>query len=220
MLHEFFDYGLYCETHKNDHINTQYVRAQAFLTLPLPLGSISSDPGPHLTCFSIYETMDPSRLQRFCQSPHLRFKLATKMLNIQPKTGGNERRYSEKPYENHETWDEFPSFWLQRRSNFLSYDESSDSGTSADGENDNSGDKDDHHQSDRATSLATPSTAQLPRGSANDGSEIKRNLSYEDGPATKKKTSPDPNTNGADGWPKLMILGCGQFEGWNQNDWR
>lgn len=197
MLHESFDYDLYSETLETDHINTHYVRAQAFLTLPLPLGSISSNPGPHLTCFSIYETMDPSRLQRFCQSPLQRFKLATKMLNIQPNTGGNKRRYRREPYENHETWSELSSFQLKRLYRTLSSDQSSDSGVSESNDNDNYDDYEDNYKSDRAISHETLSKAPLPSGTTNAEAEIKRNLSYEDRSAIKKINSPNSNTNEA-----------------------
>ena len=141
------------------------------------------------------------------------------MLNIQPNTGGNERRYRREPYENHETSSELSSFQLKRLYRTLSSDEPSDAGISESGDDDNDDDNDDNHESDRATSHETPSKAPLPPGTANAGAETKRNLSHEDGSAAKKINLPDPNTNGADAWPKLMILGCGQFEGWERGTW-
>lgn len=219
LLHEAFNYDLYSEVRENDNINIEYVRAQAFLILPLPLGSISSRPSPHLTCFSIYEKLDPSRLQRFCQSPHQRFKLAIKMLNIQPNTGGDQRLDEDETYENQETWNEYSSCILDLWFKFMDYDESSDSEASEDDADDNYDDNDTHHKNDQATSPETPSNARLPPATANGSPETNCNLSLENRPTNKEETSPDPDTNGPDVWPKLMILGCGQFEGWDRNDW-
>lgn len=130
------------------------------------------------------------------------------MLNVQPNTGGEKRHHKDKPYENHETWSELSSFRLNRLYKPSSPDESSDSGVSESGDDDNY----ENYDSNHATSHATPSDVPIP------GAETKRDLSRKDEPETKAKTSSGPRTNAADVWPKLMILGCGQFEGWNRND--
>lgn len=138
------------------------------------------------------------------------------MLNVQPNTGGKKRHHRDKPYENHETWSELSSFQLNRLYKPSSSDEASDSGVSESGDDDNY----ENYDSNHATSHATPSDVPLPGTgeTADPGAEIERNLSRKDEPATKAKTSSGPSTNAADIWPKLMVLGCGQFEGWNSND--
>ena len=212
MLHKFFDYSKYEDTRTLPDIDIKHVRAQAFLTLPLPLGAVSSKPGPHLACFSIYETIKPSKLKHFCQSPHQKFKLATKALGLDPYDENWDDTWSKNPS------DKFPN---------SRYNSDSETSEDDDDDDDEEYHYDESDEDDRpfrdcysAKRLAVTSDETLPpdQQTADNEAETKYPSSHEGGLAAKSGEASDLNmSDKAEEWPQLMILGSGQFQAWNNS---
>ena len=61
-----------------------HVKVQAFLTLPIMLGPISSNPVPEAAFISVCKTIDPSALKDLSESQRQQFHIATNTLNLRP----------------------------------------------------------------------------------------------------------------------------------------
>ena len=212
MLHKIFDYIKYEDTRTLPDIDIKHVRAQAFLTLPLPLGPLSPKPGPHLAHLSIHETISPSKRKRLCQSPHRKFQLATKALGLDPYDDDWD-----------DTWSQDPSDQLPNSR----YDEPSDSEAS-DRDDDEDDDEEYYNESSendrpfrncysaKRRSVTSDKTLPSDQQTADNEAETKCSPSNEDGLAAKSGNASDLNmSDKAEDWPQLMILGSGHFQAWN-----
>ena len=214
MLHKIFDYSRYRDFGDLSDVDIYHVQAQAFLTVPLPLGPIASKPSPHLTCFSIYDTINPSKIKRLYQAPLQKFKVAAKALNLYPYDRDWDETWSE--LDGHDyMFDQFSSH------------EVDDSEMSEDEDDDDDGgeyyDRDNYDDGDCNTGYSTTYKKPVLVNKETPGGEreAKRDLSNDDRLVANKDNAPNPTGNvradDGDVWPQLMVLGCGQFRTWNRD---
>lgn len=196
------------KTYNRHGYGIEEVHAKAYLTLPLLRAPMSSDPGPGFASFSVSSVLDPSALVALTAGQLRQFKDATNILNLHVyNPDEDETRFEDNP-----TRLEAPSS-----------DGATDSGKSADGDDDGNGAESQGADSDSLKSDGTQ--LQVQETAVSIDADIKtvskspvlateqaeRN-SHGDAESEEEEEEEEEEERKKETWPQLMMLGFGELE--------